>query len=203
MEKSNPEFGKLLHRHVDADVLSDAGSIFGTWADFRLAYLNQAWFGFAESNHGEPQISEEWGLGRTMLDCLPGELAEVFRARCTSCLDSLEVWSYDYECSSSSVYRRFRQIVYPLSQEGFLFVNSLALERPHDSERQAPGIVDPSLYLDENGFFCQCAYCRRTKNYSETNRWDWVPEWVKQMPKNTSSTFCPACYVHYYGKFLE
>ena len=50
----------------------------------------------------------------------------------------------------------------------------------------------------ENGLICQCAHCRRVKDFREEERWDWVPDWVTKCPDNTSHTFCPTCFGFYY-----
>lgn len=198
MQRLDAPFRKLLRYH-DFDFLeAHNGAVYGVWSDFRLAYLNPAWFRFAGENKGEPAISRQWGLGRSIMDCVDGDIAELYQEKLHACLVSNTVWSHQYECSSDSVYRRFRQTVYPLpKREGLLFLNSLLVEKAHDSGRRRPESFDESSYLDENGFICQCAYCRRVKNYRYPERWDWIPDWVKSCPNHTSHTFCPACFGHY------
>lgn len=199
MERLDRKFRTLL-RHYNLDYLeTHSGTIYGVWKNFRLAYLNPEWYRFAQENGGEPNISNEWGLGRSLLDCVSGDMKEFYASKLKECLNSQTVWSHDYDCSSDTIYRSYHQIVYPLlQQEGLLIVNSLVIEGARDPELSRDNAADKLIYLDKNGFFCQCAYCRRVKNFHDPERWDWVPEWVKRCPKNTSHTFCPFCFAHYF-----
>jgi hypothetical protein len=199
MERLDREFKTLL-RHYNFDYLeTHSGAIYGVWKNFRLAYLNPGWYRFARENGGEPNISHKWGLGRSILDCISGDAKSFYAAKFKACLNSHTVWSHDYGCSSDAVCRCYHQIVYPLSeQKGLLIVNSLIVEGVRGPELNRENAADRSIYLDKNGFFCQCAYCRRIKNFHDAERWDWVPVWVKRCPKNTSHTFCPSCFAHYF-----
>lgn len=199
MERIDREFKSLLRHHDFAYLEAHSGAVYGVWQDFRLAYLNPQWFRFARENGGEPGISSEWGLGRSILDCIPGDIKGFFQGKFQECLSARAVWNYQYECSSDAVYRRYHQIVYPLiDQKGLLFVNSRVVESPMDPRRRPAKAPDQSVYRDDNGFFCQCAHCRRMKNFRDNDGWDWVPEWVKQCPEPTSHTFCPSCFAHYF-----
>ncbi|WP_305906463.1 hypothetical protein Q9L42_001090 [Methylomarinum sp. Ch1-1] len=199
MERLDRAFEKLLRHHNFAFLEAHSGAIYGVWDNFRLAYLNPGWFRFAKENDGEPRISKEWGLGRSILDCVSGDVKVLYQTKLNACLNTSEVWSHQYECSSDTVYRCFHQLVYPLVRRGgLIIVNSLVIEELHDPSKRQAMAADESVYIDENGFICQCAYCRRVKNYSVAERWDWVPEWVRRCPDNTSHTFCPACFAHYF-----
>lgn len=193
------KFRDLLQSY-DLEALSaHTGAVYGVWADFRLAYLNPAWFRFAEDNGAAPDFPARWGLGRSILDCVSGEVRAFYETEFERCLGSHRLWEHEYECSSDAVYRLYHQIVYPLGQgKGLLIVNSLIAERPHDPDRRPAGTADESLYVDDHGFFCQCAHCRRVKCVRDAERWDWVPEWVKRCPENTSHTFCPTCIGYHY-----
>lgn len=199
MKRLDRSFKKLFRYHNYDFLEKHSEAIYGVWNDFRLAYLNPGWFRFAKENEGEPNISKEWGLGRSIMDCVAGEVKALYLEKLNACLKSNTVWSHEYECSSANVFRLYHQIVYPLpKQEGLLFVNSLVIERLHDPERRKEKGADESAYVDRNGFICQCAYCRRVKNFCYEERWDWVAEWVKRCPDNTSHTFCPSCFGHYF-----
>jgi hypothetical protein len=199
MEQFDREFRILLRSHNFKDINAHSGTAYGVWENFRLAYLNPAWFQFAKENKGEPNISAEWGLGTSILDCVSGDVRELYEAKFNQSLDSHEIWNHEYECSSETVYRRYHQIVYPMGQrEGLLIVNSLVAERPHDKEQRSTRDADESHYVDQSGLICQCAYCRRVKNFREIERWDWVSEWVRRCPENTSHTWCPTCAQHYF-----
>ena len=201
METLDREFRTLLQNHNIEELDVYSGVVYGIWEDFRIAYLNPGWFHFAKKNAGEPQISQEWGLGQSILDCVSGDVKEYYEAHYNECLTSHKVWEHEYECSSDEIYRKYHQIVYPLGEhEGLLIVNSLVVEKPHDLSQKQVRAANKSHYLDKNGLICQCAYCRMVKNFREVERWDWVPEWVKECPENTSHTFCPTCFSHYFTK---
>jgi len=195
----DPEFPPLLADY-DLDALeAHAGPIFGVLADYRLAYLNPGWFRFAQDNGGEPAISGDWPLGRSLLDCARGEVRRYIESMLGACLQSGEMWAHEYECSSASVHRLYHQVAYPLgARQGLLIVNSLVIECPQDPIARPPQPADASRYTDADGLITQCAHCRRVHNPEVPDRWDWVPDWVRQCPPNTSHTFCPTCLGFHY-----
>lgn len=199
MEQRAPHFEKLLHSHSIASLRQHTGAIYGIWSDFRLAYLNPGWFRFALENGGEPQITFKWKLGVSILDAVSFPLRAFYEHSYRHCLRSQQIWNHEYECSSDSVYRWLHQIVYPLGQaEGLLIVNSVKIERPHDPQERPVQPAEDVIYRDQYGLAHQCAHCRRVRNLLERERWDWIPEWVKQVPQATTHTLCFACYGHYY-----
>jgi hypothetical protein len=199
MEELDPHFRPLL-RHHDLDALeTQFSAAYGVWADFRIAYLNPAWFRFAARNGGEPQISDHWGLGVSIFNNMPDLVVDFFRLHYSECMRTDGVWNHTYECSSDDVYRLFYQTVYSLEHgRGLLVSNSLVIEHPHDPLQRPACAADDAVYRDKHGFLHQCAHCRRVQNLTEAQRWDWVPEWVRCIPDNTSHTFCPSCFGHYY-----
>lgn len=201
MARIDPEFRRLLQNYNFDDLEAHCGPIYGVWKNLILAYLNPGWYRFSQENGGEPAISAEWDLGRSILDCMPGEMKLLYKNKLNDCLKFHTVWNYEFECSSDIFYRRYHQLVHPLgNREGLLIINSLVIERYHTLEERPVRAADRSLYTDKNGMINQCAYCRRVKNIQEIECWDWVPEWVKQCPKNTTHTFCPACFGFYFPK---
>lgn len=201
MNTLDQEFRLLLKKNDQnlAGLDSHSGAVYGLWEDFRFAYQNPAWFRFAADNGGESRISREWGLGRSIFDCLSGDVKKYYETNYNRCLGSHKVWCHDYECSSDEIYRKFHQTVYPFVEgQGLLIVNSLANERPHNPSLRQARAADESQYLDKNRLICQCSICRLVENFQEVGRWDWVPEWVRNCPPNTSHTFCPICYPHHF-----
>ncbi len=202
MTRLNHEFLNLLDDQYKLDDLENhPDSVYGIWPNFQLAYLNPAWFSFAEQNNGQPSIDDDWGLGKSVLDCVSGQLYRFYKSMFKQCLDSGTIFSHEYECSSDTIYRRFHQLVYPLdNRSGLIIVNSIIVEQAHVSSLRPTTVLDNKDYLDKNGFICQCAYCRRVKNFSLAERWDWIPAWVKSCPENTSHSYCPICFSHYFHK---
>jgi hypothetical protein len=193
MERIDPEFTPLLRNHNLPALTSHSGSVYGIWADFRLAYLNPGWFRFAAENGGEPDVSSDWTLGRSILESMPERLRRFYRARYADVLRSGTVWTHRYECSSDDTYRVFRQVVCPLGQGGLLISNSVIVSMPHDSSRRPGAVPDDATYRNGIGTVSQCGICRRVQNQHEPERWDWVPAWVRRVPEGVNSSICPVC----------
>lgn len=194
--RSVVDFTTLLQGYDLADLEEHKGVIYGLWPDLRLAYVNPAWYRFATSNGGEPALATRWKLGVSILDAFAPVLRSYYEAAYRRCQDSGKRWEHEYECSSPDRYRRFRQIVYPLKQGGLLVVNALLVEEPHNRPAERP---HEQVYRDAKGWLHQCVYCRRVSHQQIVHRWDWVPAWVAQIPAQTSHTYCPTCYGHYFS----
>ena len=200
VEKLTSQFAKLLGDFDLSSLRAHSGAVYGVWSDFRLAYLNPAWFRFAHENGGEPSVSRHWRLGASILDGIASPVREFYQAKYRHALRSHTVWNHEYECSSDTLYRLLHQIVYPLgSAEGLLVVNSVRVERAHSQTERPARPADDAIYRDKQGRLHQCAHCRRVKNLLELERWDWVPEWVRVVPPPVSHRLCPSCVAHYYA----
>lgn len=182
------------------DTLEDhAGPIVGLRPDLRMAYFNRAWFAFARVNAGEPAISRDWPLGRSIMDAVPEDLKEFYRRRFEACLTTGLAWSHGYECSSADRFRLFHLRVYPLGPDrGLLVVHSHRREHPHAEGDRPPRAFSPSAHVDPNGFVHQCANCRRVENLGAAHRWDWVPTLVAAPYAHVSHTICPICLAFYH-----
>ena len=176
------------------------GPVVGLWSDYRMAYLNPAWFAFARENDGEPEISRDWPLGRSMMDAVPEELKSFYRQAFEKCLDSGIPWHHNYECSSAEVLRRFHLTAYPLKQHGgLLIVHSLTKEIPHEDNRRQGLAFSAPQHLDHHGFVHQCANCRRVQNLKKgPDCWDWVPSLIETPYARTSHSICPICLAFYH-----
>lgn len=199
MDLRDSSFASLLVSFGEDALAEHEGTIYGLWPDLTLAYFNPAWFRFAAENNGEPAISTQWGLGRSVLDAICEELQALYRNAYRDCLSSRAAWNQDYECSSGRIFRRFRMTAYPLADgQGLLVVNSLIAEQPHDSDARPPRVAEDRRYRDERGIVVQCAWCRRIRHPRRAARWDWVPAWVDRPPSATSHGICEPCYGHYF-----
>lgn len=175
--------------------------VYGMWGDCRLAYLNRAWFDFAHGNDGEPGISEDWGLGASVLEACSVELRPFFETNYRVCLTNRKPWLHEYECSSASLFRKYHQTVYPLGEsQGFLVLQSRVVERPHCPKERPECEPDEAAYANENNLITQCCHCRRVRNRVEPSRWDWVPDWVENMPDNLTHGLCKTCMAYFYPR---
>lgn len=193
----DPRFRTLLRDYNENALAAGKGTVYGVWPDLTLAYLNPAWFRFAGENQGEPTISREWSLGRSILDAVPAPILPFFQTQYGRCLAEGRPWEHHYECSSPESYRKFHLNVFPLGNaEGLLLVNSLVAESPW-TPTESP--LQPDRYRARNGILIQCCHCRRFRRNDESATWDWVGVWVKQMPEQVSHGLCESCLGFYYG----
>lgn len=199
MEQIDTTFKPLLAPHDAAALQGHEGTIFGLWHDLRLAYLNPAWFRFAADNGAGPRFTERWCIGTSFLDAMPYWLANFYREKYRTCLESGGIWCFQYECSNDRVERFVQQTVHPLgNREGLLVINAVTVERPRVLASHAPALADESRYRHPDGFLHQCAHCRKVRYPGTANRWDWIPAWATRFPENTTHTFCPACFADYF-----
>ncbi len=63
MDRCSAGFERLLEPHLLDAVERHAGTVYGMWPDFRLAYFNPAWSWFAQENGSDPAIASEDYLG--------------------------------------------------------------------------------------------------------------------------------------------
>lgn len=199
MTRMQADFPDLLDCFSMETLELDSNSVYGLSVDLALNYLNPAWFSFAAENEGEPAVSERFGIGTRIADALSGSAREYYLDAFRAVLKTGKVWHHDYECSSPQKFRLYHQSVYPLFQrQGLVVVNSLVSERPFDGSLRSPSPPLIELYTRETGIIAQCSNCRRVQRASRPEVWDWVPEWVENMPDNISHSFCQICFEYYY-----
>lgn len=193
----DPAFRPLLSGFAEGALENTAAIVYGVWSDLTLAYLNPAWFAFAAKNQGEPTISRDWTLGRSILPAIPSPILPFFQTHYARCVGETRPWEHVYECSSPDSYRKFHMKAFPLGDaEGLLFVNSLVTEFPVVASGETP-CSDP--YVTRHGFAIQCCHCRRFRRGESSMTWDWIGAWVKQTPVNVSHGICETCFGFYYA----
>jgi len=163
-----------------------------------LAYLNPAWFQFAAENGGEPEISRRWPIGSPIMPAVPPVLRSFYEVSYRLCLDSGTPWRHEYECSTANVYRRFQQTVYPLAgAAGLIVVNSIDENKNIDRDDEISDESKDGSYRGKDGFVQQCANCRKVRYRPALERWDWVPSWVRRMPRRVAFVLCNNCRGRY------
>jgi hypothetical protein len=206
-ETCDPAFAALLRRHhfesFESGALGEAPDVVvGLWPDHRIAYVNPAWFRFAEENGAASEFARDWTVGRSLMDAVPEVLRPEYEAGYARCLRSGKPWHEDYECSTPDVFRLFHAVTYPIGAgEGLLSVHSLRLERPHEA---TPAGLDLSRFVDAHGLMKQCAYCRRFAEAAQPSRWWWVADWVREPPwARVSHGLCAPCCDHHFGLLVD
>jgi len=199
MKRFHEDFSTLLNGFNLETLENDPNSIYGLSKDLALNYMNPAWFKFARENEGEPEITEKYILGTHFGDCMTGPVKDYYLEVFQSILQADKVWHHDYECSSPEKFRIYHQSVYPLyNRSGLIIINCLVNDQPHDANSKKSCLPIKKLYIQKTGLITQCSNCRRVQRASQPDIWDWVPAWVKRMPKNTSHSFCQVCFEFYY-----
>lgn len=164
-----------------------------------LRGFNQAWTRFALDNEGSALL-KICCLGSPLLKFISSDLRGKYEKYYLSILGSETEQSFDYHCSSSTMYREFRQTIYPMSGGCCLIVtNHRRVERPQ-AEKALPF---SEQYRSESGFIVQCSNCRKVRNPGSGEQWDWVPSLLAvSYNSQINHTLCPACQLHYYGKIF-
>jgi hypothetical protein len=196
--QSDPAFVPLLGGFPASALEASASTVFGLWPNLELAYLNPAWFRFAAANEGEPMISRDWGLGRNVLDSASPVIRPFFEENYARCLRTARPWVHIYDCSSIAVHRLLHLTAYPLAnRSGLLVVNSTRIEAPRTRPDGRPVLKH---YVDSYGFITQCSHCRRFRRTDVESRWEWIADWITQMPPNTCHGLCDVCFPYYFGE---
>lgn len=203
-----PEFKEIIGQSRLDSLNNHPGTVYGIDSEYRITYLNPAWFQYSKKNGGASFSEENWSLGRNILDCTPKVLEPFYKHLFESAFNdegsALSPTSIEYECSSPAVYRNFSMHFYPVSSVGLLIVHSVNVEAPLNLKSDFKELnLEEDQYIDDNGIVHQCANCRRIKNLQNEDRWDWIPKWVEAPALNTSHGICNPCAVHYYGLYEE
>ncbi|MCE9607805.1 MAG: hypothetical protein K8U03_23205 [Planctomycetia bacterium] len=175
--------------------------VYGLWPDLSLAFTNAAWTKFAANNGGEPIVSEQWRLGRNILDAIPQPLKAFYESHYRNCLSLERPWEHIYECSTPDALRMFHMTALPVGRnEGILVINSLRIETPMDREAAEPL---ETTYRNRHGMLIQCAHCRRFRRAAVATTWDWVRDWVRSPRENVSHGICEPCLGFYYRSYID
>ncbi len=197
MASIDRKFQSPFYRYDFDDLGARFETRYGVWEDFILTYLDSEWSEWRQLTTRSGEVSEipaEWNSGGSLLDCMLEDIKALYESKFDGCIGA-----YAIEHLRDIFYRDCHQIVYPSRQrEDLLFIHFLVIERSHNTKLRPVSAANRSLYTDQNNLTSRCAYCRRINNIREAAYWDWLPEWVKQYPRNTMHVFCPACFGFYF-----
>jgi len=166
-------------------------------SQYRLLHCNPAWDDFAISN-GAPQLEGEQVIGSVVFEAIP----EVLKTFCTDAFAKAlidGVWEVRYECSSPSLFRKYRMRVHSLTSRGmYMVTNALIHEGPHRD------MVEPDSrkYVQSNGLITMCAHCRCSRRVDAPNQWDFVSEYLHLKGYDSlmvSHGICPICHACFYS----
>ena len=161
-------------------------------AAFTIVYCNPAWDRFALANDGESAMASKI-CGTPLFRYVPRVLEYHFSKLFERAREKRELVTADYECNSPDVFRRFCMRVSPIPATTLLAVLHPLLvhgDIPYPSFRS----TDHDYGRGE--LVTMCAQCRRTKRLHD-NCWDWVPEFVRNLPSRVGGGVCQECLQRY------
>lgn len=205
MNRYNSHFPNLLTGGIDFETIEGSDhSIYAMDQELNLIYYNKAWKKFALDNGGQAFLNQ-LELGQNVIDYISGyDLKNFYGGNFEQVLKSGKSWYHEYECSSITAYRSFFQTTYRLkNSKGLAVISSLSLELPMEKLYRIPCEAKENHYFQKSGFINQCSNCRFTKRADHSQKWEWVPQWINNIPKNINHSLCPNCqgYFDYYGKY--
>lgn len=196
--KIDPSFKRHID-HIIVNIERSNDSIFILDGDLNIVGYNDRYLNFAKTN-GEPDIEKKFGIGSCLLNAIPDTLQGYYRNSYMKSLVQNLVFEFDYHCSSPKEYRLFHQTAYPIpGRAGLVVTNHCIVAK----EMNFKSLAFNEHYISSDGVVFQCTNCRKLKNHTGENQWDWVPEALVNMHPDTSPTFCNFCLEHYYPLCLE
>lgn len=165
-----------------------------------FVYFNPEYISFYKENSGKQSLDHK--IGDSLLNSISGaELKEYYKSNLEKCSTQQIVWRVEYECSSPELFRQYEQSIHPVNNgKTLIVINRLMVSKPIKEVHLTEFIGKEEDYTDSLGRINQCSNCRCTQRIDNLEKWDWVPSWIKDMPKNVSHTICPTCF-DYYWKF--
>ena len=181
----------------DIETLENSTDVIYAISDtFDLIYFNPSWFKFASENNAKELLKTEKFLKENIVTFLPDVLKDFYLDNYKQVLSTNKKWQHQFECSSSEIYRLYNHTAYPFkNKKGILFVNRIRTKEPIN---KTDHLAKLNYYMHPSGFIHQCSNCRSIQRVDDENKWEWVSEWVNNMPKKTSHTICPTCFDYYW-----
>jgi hypothetical protein len=186
---------------IDFNTLEDSKySIYGLSEDLNLIYVNPAWIHFAKENGANESLLEKFPLDTPITRAFHGEsIKDFYTEKFLKVLKTGKPWRHEYECSSVDKFRQFHQDTYPIKDgKGLIIINTLTVNLPMKmTGREALKALNKQ-YTHNTGLITQCSNCRCTQRVEEPGVWEWIPEWVENIPINSSHSICPICFDYYW-----
>lgn len=196
MKRYHEGFPELIQGVSLSTLENHCASVYAVSEKGELLYVNPAFLDFAREN-GQPNILQDFPLGSTLGDYIAGPARYFYQQKYRDICSTGQTWNQDYDCSSPTTYRNFRQSTFPLKNgAGVLVVNWPRVELPFPKGRRQ--IDDRELYLQPDGFIHQCCNCKNVRRKGESETWDTVSQWQREIPSSASHTICPICFDYYW-----
>jgi hypothetical protein len=173
-----------------SDYDRDPHVIYAVDENLRIIRCNPAWDTFALENNGSA-AKQSKVRGVSLFTVIPPDLSIYYETGFQAARKHGR-WQHEFDCSSARVLRRLRMTVTPFGS-GLLFKN-VSLK-----DTLAPPSEAGGNFADYGPVITMCCDCRRVEN-TKTNIWQWVPEFIEDMPTEIRSRLCPTCWVQHYGE---
>jgi hypothetical protein len=183
-------------RHLDLKALDESPDIvYFLDCDFVLRGFNKAWVKFGEENGGWG-IVQKYGLGAPVFPAIPESLQLFYQDAYRTAMLKKTSFEHDFQCSSPDKFRVFHQTAYPLPDTaGVMIVNTIVETRPHSDE---PMPLSERHFKPGTDIITICCHCRKTKDQTRPERWEWVPEVLSKYHASVSHGLCVTCHRSYY-----
>lgn len=159
-----------------------------------LKAYNNAWINFAKTNNGAKALVD-FPLGANLMDAGEEPIRSFLAQAYTRALRNNEPFEQNYECSSATEYRLFRQTAYPLfKSKGLMISHHLIKEKLHEEK----ATEFSKRFFNEHGIIIQCQNCRKIRGPEDDRTWYWVPSLVATPLSNISHSICTPCLDHYF-----
>jgi hypothetical protein len=164
--------------------------IYAVDENLRIAHCNRAWDTFALGNNGAAAKCNKI-RGLWLFGVIPKDLS-TFYVEGFATAKRQGQWQHVFDCSSARVIRRLRMSVTQFAS-GFL-IRNVSIK-----DTLAPPSEAAGNFADYGPVITMCCHCRRVEN-KKTNVWQWVPEFIEDLPVDFRSRLCPSCYAYHYGE---
>ncbi|MFN2353713.1 MAG: hypothetical protein ABR512_04210 [Desulfopila sp.] len=181
--------------YLDVDALKNSPDIICVVdSNICLKAYNDAWISFAKNNNGAKTLAD-FPLGARLLDAGKEPIRSYLAEAYNRALLENKPFELNYECSSATEYRLFRQTAYPLvGSRGLVISHHLVEEKPHEEKVTEFN----ERFVNEHGLITQCQNCRKIRDPEDDQKWYWVPSLVAAPQSNVSHGICTPCLDHYY-----
>ncbi|HTR26480.1 MAG TPA: PAS domain-containing protein [Terriglobales bacterium] len=163
-------------------------------AQFKIIYCNPAWDALARAQ-GVESATEAKLVGLPLFQFIPRALDHHYRKLLERAREKRQTVNAEYECNTPDHYRRYRMTISGLAaSSGVVIMHSLVAQGP---------IPYPICGRTQNDYgigdrVLMCAQCRRTKRRLD-NLWDWVPDFLRQIPSGADYGVCDDCVSLYHS----
>lgn len=170
-------------------------------------FVNEAWDRHAAANGGTPGCLGESLIGTTWLGHIRGErvrqlhaalLDQALRSRGPQLRPVVQVGESNTPTIAALVSSRFEPVLQGSEPVAIRVVHATLRERPVS---EVYDLVDrpAEAYRHPDGAIVQCSCCRRVRDPSDPERWDFVPALVAE-PLATAHEVCELCgELHFVG----